>query len=107
MRLRITKIGSDMTVTYALEELSRYLCKMDHALRVEEFSCATYREYCEEETDCILIGVGLGVSESALDDKIHIDIENGKGVLSGANPRSGLFAVYRFLYQRSVARSKL
>ena len=58
MRLRITKIGTDVTVTYALEELSRYLCRMDRSLRVEEFQCATYEEYYEEETDCILIGVG-------------------------------------------------
>ena len=96
MRLRITKIGTDITVTYALDELSKYLCRMDHSLRIEEFQCATYEEYCEEETDSILLGVGLGVEEHPLDDKIRIAIKNGKGVISGANPRSVLFAVYRF-----------
>ena len=99
MRLRITKIGTDVTVTYALDELSKYLCRMDHSLRVEEFQCATYEEYCEEETDSILLGVGLGVEENPLDDKIRIAIKNGKGVITGANPRSVLFAVYRFLYE--------
>lgn len=99
MRIRITKIGADLTVTYAIEELSKYLCRMDRSLRVEEFSCATYEEYCQEETDSILLGVGLGVDEDLLDDKIHIDVENAKGVITGANPRSVLFAVYRFLYE--------
>ena len=80
MRLRITKIGSDKTVTFATEELSKYLCRMDISLRVEEFSCATYEEYSKEETHSILLGVGLGVEENALDDKIHIAVENGKGI---------------------------
>lgn len=98
MRLRVTKIGSDVTVTYAAEELSKYLCRMDSKLRVEEFFCSTYEEYCEEETHSIVLGVGIGVEENRIDDKIHIAVENGKGVISGANPRSVLFAVYRFLY---------
>ena len=72
---------------------------MDHSLRVEEFQCATYEEYCEEETDSILLGVGLGVEENSLDDKIRIAVENGKGVITGSNPRSVLFSVYRFLYE--------
>ena len=98
MRLRITKIGSDRTVTYAAEELSKYLCRMDRSLRVEEFLCDTYEEYCQEPTDSILLGVGIGVKENDLDDQIRIAVECGKGVITGANPRSVLFAVYRFLY---------
>ena len=99
MRIKITKLGSDITVTYASEELSKYLCRMDKSLRVEEFTCETYDEYSKEETDCILLGVGLGVEENSLDDKIHISVENSKGVITGSNPRSVLFAVYRFLYE--------
>lgn len=81
MRLRVTKIGSDATVTYALEELSKYLCRMDATLRIEEFVCTTYEEYCKEKTNSIVLGVGIGVEEDAVDDKIHIAVENGKGVI--------------------------
>lgn len=99
MRLKITKIGSDATVTYATDELSRYLCRMDNALRVEQFLCGDYKEYCEEETNSIVIGVGIGVEKNALDDTICIDVKNGKGAITGSNPRSVLFAVYRLLYE--------
>lgn len=98
MRLRITKVGSDRTVTYAADELSRYLCRMDRTLRVEEFLCDTYEEYCREQTDSILLGVGIGVKENDFDDQIQISVNQGKGVITGSNPRSVLFAVYRFLY---------
>ncbi|MBM3861287.1 MAG: DUF4838 domain-containing protein [Verrucomicrobia bacterium] len=38
-----------------------------------------------------------GVADPALDDAIYIDVRNSKGVIAGSNPRSVLFAVYRFL----------
>lgn len=99
MRLKITKISSDPTITYAADELSRYLCLMDRTLRVEQFLCGSYEEYCEEETESILVGTGINVEEDAFDDKICINVENVKGIISGSNPRSVLFAVYRYLYE--------
>jgi len=38
-----------------------------------------------------------GVADPALDDAIYIDVRNSKGVIAGSNPRSVLFAAYRFL----------
>lgn len=38
-----------------------------------------------------------GVADPSLDDAISIDVRNSKGVIAGSNPRSVLFAVYRFL----------
>ncbi len=38
-----------------------------------------------------------GVDDPALDDAIYIDVRNSRGVIAGSNPRSVLFAAYRFL----------
>jgi hypothetical protein len=38
-----------------------------------------------------------GVDDPSLDDAIYIDVRNSKGIIAGSNPRSVLFAVYRFL----------
>lgn len=98
MRLKVVRIGSDPTVRFAQEELCRFLRKMDKSLRISQFVCATLEEYLQSPTDAILIGSGLQIDE-AFDDQIHIAVRCGNGVISGANPRSVLFAVYRFLYE--------
>ena len=97
MRLRVTRIGYESAVAFAVDELNAYLRKMDPTLHVEEFLCETYEEYLEEPTNSIVVGVDIGV-EKAADDQICISIENGKGVITGPNPRSVLFSVYRLLY---------
>lgn len=60
----------------------------------------------ESETVSAQIELGLfsdfdlsmdGIEDAALDDAIHIDVRESKGVIAGSNPRSVLFAVYRFL----------
>ena len=38
-----------------------------------------------------------GVKDASLDDAIYIDVQDSKGVIAGSNPRSVLFAAYRFL----------
>ncbi len=38
-----------------------------------------------------------GVDDPTLDDAIYINVRDSKGVIAGSNPRSVLFAVYRFL----------
>lgn len=38
-----------------------------------------------------------GVDDAELDDAIYIDVRDSKGVIAGSNPRSVLFAAYRFL----------
>lgn len=97
MRLRITKIGTHPTLTYAMEELSRYLHLIDSRFPVDEFTCKDYGEVQNDVCETLALGVGLGV-ESSEDDRIHVSVRNGNGVITGSNPRSVLFAVYRFLY---------
>lgn len=38
-----------------------------------------------------------GVEDVELDDAVYIDVQGSRGIIAGSNPRSVLFAVYRFL----------
>ncbi|MDD5523372.1 MAG: hypothetical protein PHI84_21335, partial [Kiritimatiellae bacterium] len=38
-----------------------------------------------------------GLRDASRDDAIHIDVRGSRGVIAGSNPRSVLFAAYRFL----------
>ena len=98
MRLRLTRIGNDKTVVYAMEEVSKYLRMINPNLFIDEFVCNTYEEYAEEPADSVLFGIGIGVEEG-FDDCISIDIKKGIGVITGPNARSVLFSAYRFLYE--------
>ena len=61
MRLRLTRIGNDKTVVYAMEEVSKYLRMINPNLFIDEFVCNTYEEYAEEPADSVLFGIGIGV----------------------------------------------
>lgn len=98
MRLRLTKIGTHPTLTYATEELVKYLRLMDKSTAVDEFACEDHEEWKNEFGETLALGVGLGVA-CAADDCIRICVKNGSGVITGSNPRSVLFAVYRLLYE--------
>ncbi len=97
MRLRLTKIGTHPTLAYAMDELARYIHLMDKTFRVDEFTCEDYAEVQNDACETVVLGVGLGV-ECTEDDHIRVCVQNGNGVITGSNPRSVLFAVYRFLY---------
>ncbi|MBE6630583.1 MAG: DUF4838 domain-containing protein [Ruminococcaceae bacterium] len=97
MRLRLTKIGTHPTLAYATEELSRYIHLMDNRFPVDEFTCESYEEVQNDTCETVAIGVGLGVA-CGEEDHIRVSVQNGNGVITGSNPRSVLFAVYRFLY---------
>src|SRR5690606_36931864 len=43
------------------------------------------------------LGHAVEVPDPALDDAIAIDVHAGGGIIAGANPRSVLLGVYRFL----------
>ena len=43
------------------------------------------------------------VEDKYSDDAIYINIENGKGVITGTNPRSVLIGVYRYLNELGCA----
>lgn len=94
--------STNPTIKFAGEELSKYLSKMGNkdneiVLKGEGI------DYTPEDNS---IWIGLfsdfgiesqGVEDSNFDDELHIDINRGKGIIAGVNPRSVLLAVYRFL----------
>ncbi len=96
MNMRIARIGDNTTVKYAATELRRLLRAMDSSKIIE------IREYDERDTSLeSIIWVGLDGSCEAnkLDDAIYIDIKDGNGIITGANERSVLMGVYRFMYE--------
>ncbi len=93
--ITLAKIGTHQTVNFAVDELARYLKMIDRRLLIDQ---RTYDEYDESITNVIWVGL-TGLAEySKLDDKIIVKVENGAGVITGANERSVLLAVYRYLY---------
>jgi len=90
----IAKIGSHPTVSYACDELRRLLKAMDRRLLIDE---RKYSAYDENVNNVIFVGLSPFVSESELDDEILIDINDGQGLISGANHRAVLIAAYRFM----------
>ncbi len=97
----IKKITAHPTVDFAAEELKKYLRMM----MPEAGEIFISRE--TGATEGLRLGLmqdfGLDVSEAEdteLDDIVHVDVdERGNGVLAGSNPRSVLFAVYRYLQE--------
>ena len=94
MTIILAAIGNHETVTYAQEELFRYLHRMDASLFID---CRRYAAKDEGKQNVLWIGLDGSLPYSELDDAIRIDVANGAGVLTGSNERSVLIAAYRFL----------
>jgi len=94
--ITIAKIGKEQTVGYAADELTRCLKRIDFSVRVDR---RTYDEYDKAKEKLLWVGETPLVDFSKLDDEILIDVKNGSGIVTGANPRAVLIAVYRFLYE--------
>lgn len=94
---QIKKVRLNNTVDFAAEELKKYL-------RMMMPTCGEIDIVYEPEAKD---GFRLGLMEDfglpceaedvTLDDVVHIDTTEDGGILAGSNPRSVLFAVYRFL----------
>ena len=93
MKLIVCRIGNDKTITFAQQELCRYLHMADPALFMDE---RVYDAYDPKLSGAIWIGQNISVENSELDE-IAIAVENGSGVITGSSPRAVLMAVYRFL----------
>ena len=98
---QIFKITSNPTVDFAAEELKKYM-------RMMMPECGEiFIKYDPTATEGLRLGLlpdlGLDTSEAEdveLDDIVHVDVDgDGNGVLAGSNPRSVLFAVYRYLQE--------
>ncbi|MBR4288842.1 MAG: DUF4838 domain-containing protein [Clostridia bacterium] len=96
--LTINKLRVNQTVDFAAEELKKYLRMMmpecgDIEIRLDPDAKDGFRLGLLED-----FGFSTEeVEDAVLDDVVHIDTEKDGGILAGSNPRSILFAVYRFL----------
>ena len=100
-RVRLGQIGSERTISFAVQEIAKYLKKMDPELYVDVLQTERM-----EQDFAHIIWIGRDealaahvpqVKDSALDDAIAIDVEDGEGYITGSNDRSVLLAAYRFL----------
>ena len=99
---RINKMRADNVIDYAAEELKKYLRMMMPECGEIDIT------FKPEATDGFRLGLledfGLPneAPDAALDDIVHIDTTENGGILAGSNPRSVLFAVYRYLRLNGV-----
>ncbi len=98
--ITLAKIGTHQTVSYAVDELARCLKLMDKSLLIDQ---RTYEEYDASVTGVIWVGLTPIVKEDKFEDRILIDVNDGAGVITGANNRAVLIAVYRFLHELGCA----
>ena len=95
--VQINKLRDDSVLNFAAEELKKYLRMMmpeEKAVKIALNPGAMngFRLGLLED-----FGLPCEAEDPLVDDIIHIDtVENG-GILAGSNPRSVLFAVYRYL----------
>lgn len=94
----IHKLRANHVIDFAAEELKKYLRMM--MPRCGEIDIC----YTPEAKDGFRLGLaedfGLSFPEATdceLDDVVHIETDEQGGILTGSNPRSVLFAVYRYL----------
>ena len=94
----IHKIRADHVIDFAAEELKKYLRMMmpacgDIAITYQPDSADGFRLGLLED-----FGLDTSdVEEPVLDDVVQIIADENGGILAGSNPRSVLFAVYRYL----------
>lgn len=94
----INKICADHVIDFAAEELKKYL-------RMMMPSCGEITiSYAPDAADGFRLGLledfdldRSDVEDPALDDVVYIGTDDYGGILAGSNPRSVLFAVYRYL----------
>ncbi len=95
MKLILARIGDNLTIKYAFDELVRCLEEMDDSLFLDR---RVYGSKDVSKEDILWIGLDGSIPYS-VDDEIYIDVKNGAGVITGSNERSVLMGVYRFLYE--------
>jgi len=94
MKIVLARLGCESPVVYACEELRRILGAMDEDSYAE---IRVYDDPADIPENAIIVGIDGSVSASELDDEILIDVKDGGGIITGANPRAVLIAAYRFV----------
>ena len=94
---QINKLRDDNVLHFAAEELKKYLSMM--MPECGEIEISTQPEAQVGFRLGLLQDFGLPseAKDADLDDIVHVDTTADGGILAGSNPRSVLFAVYRFL----------
>ena len=98
----IYRVGTDRAVRFAAGELERYMEQiLGRSVKIQSMSRYDGRK------PGLWIGVaehfGAAVPQSALeaeddlDDAVLVNVQSNSGIITGSNPRSVLFAVYRYL----------
>jgi len=105
MTWKIATINPDKTIAFAAEELQKYLKKMDNS---NEYILTSFSNYNLEIENVIWVGLDEAfplpnVEKAEFDDGISIKAHGRSGYISGTNPRSVLFGVYRFLKELGCA----
>lgn len=95
--LKIQKLRADPVIDFAAEELKKYLRMMmprcgEIPIAYDPEAVAGFRLGLLED-----FSLPCEAEDPVLDDVIHIDTNTDGGILAGSNPRSVLFAVYRYL----------
>lgn len=100
-RIRFGKLGNSVAIGFAVEELAKYLKKMDTELDVDILQVSNVNDCF---TKIIWVGRDINlepfvpeVAEPTIDDAISVSVTNNSGYITGSNDRSVLIAVYRFL----------
>ncbi|MBO4931944.1 MAG: hypothetical protein J6I42_07150, partial [Clostridia bacterium] len=96
--ITINKLRADHVIDFAAEELKKYL-------RMMMPSCGDIAiVYAPDAADGFRLGLlddfaldTSDVDDPVLDDIVQIIADKNGGILAGSNPRSVLFAVYRYL----------
>lgn len=93
----IYKLRADHVMDFAAEELKKYLRMMmpevgEIAISYDPGAETGFRLGLLQD-----FGIPAEAHDPKLDDIVHIDTQVDGGILAGSNPRSVLFAVYRFL----------
>ncbi len=94
--LTIFKLRTDSVFNFAAEELKKYLRMMmpecgDVAICYDPDATEGFRLGLLED-----FGLENEAEDPILDDVVHIEADRNGGIFAGSNPRSVLFAVYRF-----------
>ena len=95
--MNIYKVRADHVLDHAAFELKKYLRMMmpdggDHRICLNAEATDGFRLGLLED-----FGIPFEGTDARLDDVIHVEADANGGILAGSNPRSVLFAVYRFL----------
>ncbi|MDO5581527.1 MAG: DUF4838 domain-containing protein [Planctomycetia bacterium] len=100
--IRIRVLQKDPTTQFAAEELARYLELMSGKKGIADIE--PFGEQKKFSGPILQLGLFSdfqiqvdGQGNSELNDAVYVKADHSQGIIAGPNPRSILFAVYRFL----------